>query len=332
MELAINIVHTDVGNYALQYNQDLLRKIAAIINNEGIFFDNICINILFNGSDAKMTKDYITTQLNDMIVHKDKIEPITGCVSADLLIPIFDHKTNQDHSYIRDVYIPHPKSKVRLVYYSCNDADMDKPLPLGAARDVLQSQVENYYINLDEDDDLVSISCLNQLLEAIPLLKNPIALFGFKWRYEKKDARGKNWCLCKDNPRNAKIWSNESQGEFGIPGTINITPVELSDYTGLCSWNILHSKECYEKFNLERPNINKYDDCFFYMKLTNVIQEVSFIQAMVYDYHQERGTMNVEKDDYLDTVTSYIDDKPFLVTQLITFPNEQQYEFRSLDK
>lgn len=275
-KLSINIVHTALDNFKLSQNARLLSQIGEL----GLYGNSdLEINILVNGNKT------INSEHFDYVMRA-----ITTNNDADFI----------EGDYWR-IYEQPSGCNIRFIY---NSGDI---LPLGSARDALVQSMGggfNYYINVDEDDDLVSYDCVLELQSKLHLMQNPIALFAFNWIFERDGELIIN--RSPDRYPDAKVFDKDNEESVIMEGL-----------RGLCSWNIVHNKADYIERDLVRPAINKYDDCFFYSQLVHEYPYVDFIDVPVYNYHQERGRMNTEKDSYLNTVTDYISRKPFIVNNII---------------
>lgn len=279
--LAINIVHTNLDNKQLQDNQVLLRQLNYILDHENEFYH---IQILMNGSDSYQH----IYQLVDSLFHdlSDEIEYYSVDTSSEHLLLKY-HQTVISFLFV------------------------DNILPLGSARDYLAGkEIYRRYINVDEDDEFVDAKVVRQLLSVLPKLEGyAVAMFGFRWYYLKN-----GWVTYKDNPclnEESLVWDfSEIELE---------SPIRMDSMKGLCSWNLVHDADYYSQNNITRPPVNKYDDCFFYNRILDHIQNIAFIQLNVYAYHAERANMSKTPDAYMNAITEYINrDKYFYVTKIIT--------------
>jgi hypothetical protein len=277
--LCLNIVHTSLKNKQLQDNQVLLRQLNEILRNVN---DPIHIQILLNGESAQSHFAYL---LEEIFRTLHAVSYVLCESSTEKSVLMYD--------------------QVVITFYH-----NDVILPLGSARDFLADRgIYSHYINVDEDDELVNPTVVGNLIRAIPRLGgSPIAMFGFRWYYEKN-----GWLTYKDNPfvdGENYIWI-EPDGKLQ-------EPIRLRSMKGLCSWNFMHDADYYHKHGITRPPINRYDDCFFYNRLLDHFKTIPFIQLLVYAYHAERGDMSKEQDEYMKAVTTYINDqKDFIIDRII---------------
>lgn len=323
-KLSINIVHSVVGNFPLLENTPLMNNLIKLLVNSQIFLEDIEINILLNGEKARKDSNKILNYIANYPNQDYLAASISDGPIRKVEVPFVGRELTFNSMRISNMKYSGRKVNVVLSIWSLeSSADAELIFPLGTARDILQElSLFRYYINVDEDDNFYDITELAKLQKATSIMSTPIAAFGFNWSYykyvqdETDKENGRLWVHNKLNPIDPVYWKFiPEEGEVRKLKE----PLEFNNYRGLCSWNLVHNKDYYKHCGLRRPNVNKYDDCWFYSKLVNCYPKIAFIQAMIYDYHQEHGTMNKEKDPYLDEVTSYVTESPFLITEIIQF-------------
>lgn len=325
-KLSINIVHSVVGNFPLLENAPLMDNLVKLLVNSQVFLNDIDINILLNGEKAREDSNKILNRIT-LYPNQDYLaDSIHDGITRKILVPFVGRELTFRSTHMTNLGNPDRGTDVKLKIWSLeNPADAELVFPLGTARDILQELSRfTYYINVDEDDNFYDITELSKLQIAVAKMSTPIAAFGFNWNYykyiqdEEDKENGRLWVHNKLNPLDPTYWKFIPKA--GCVRKLE-KPLHFDNYRGLCSWNLVHNKDYYKLHRLERPNVNKYDDCWFYSKLVQKCQKIAFIQAMIYDYHQEHGTMNKEKDPYLDEVTRYIIEPSFLITEIIQFEN-----------
>lgn len=147
----------------------------------------------------------------------------------------------------------------------------------------------DYYILIDEDDEFRKdfLYSLRQFVEIIHKynLSTYLLMYGFNWMYIKEGS----------NELREKIHPIENKEE------------KLDSVAGLSNWNFLFNKKALDKLGLVRPDINKYDDNLYYLKLYQAYKgSCIFLNYNLINYRKDHSTLSVDNSCNFDNYMNYL--------------------------
>lgn len=164
-----------------------------------------------------------------------------------------------------------------------------KVMTHGAAIQRLHEMTEtDWYILIDEDDEFRKdfLYSLRQFIEVIHNhnLSSYLVMYGFNWMY----INSKNKLSEKKHP-------------------IEELNEKLDSVAGLSNWNFLFNKKTLDKLGLVRPDINKYDDNLYYLKLYQAYKgKCLFLNYNLINYRKDHSTLSVDNRVQLDDYMNYL--------------------------
>ena len=164
------------------------------------------------------------------------------------------------------------------------------PITHGAAIQKLHEVTNtDYYILIDEDDEFREdyLSVLRSFIEIIHKhnLSNYLLMYRFNWMYIKEGF----------SELREKIHPIESTEE------------KLDSVAGLSNWNFLFNKKTLDKLGLVRPDINKYDDNLYYLKLYQAYKgKCVLLNYNLINYRKDHSTLSIDKSCNFDNYMNYL--------------------------